>query len=213
MTDISHDADVDRGVHRRDFLYVATGAVAGTGLLAAAWPFVDQMNPSLSALAAGGPMRVDLSPLAPGQQIIVRWRSMPIFIVHRTPAMLATLKQPSLLGMLRDPLSGEQQQPSYARNWSRSEKPDYLVVVGICTHLGCIPAFSPAAGSLLPSAPGGWLCHCHGSKYDLAGRVFKGVPAPFNLPVPPYHFAGDKMLVLGENPAGESFDLGAVQQL
>ncbi|MBN9590472.1 MAG: ubiquinol-cytochrome c reductase iron-sulfur subunit [Alphaproteobacteria bacterium 64-11] len=216
MSDATHEAGepaVRTDIQRRDFLYIATGAMAATGTLAAVWPFIDQMNPTSSALAAGGPMSVDLSSVAPGQQIIVRWRSMPIFIVHRTPAMLATLREPSLLDMLRDPQSEETQQPPYARNWSRSEKPDYLVLVGICTHLGCIPTFSPVAGSLIASEPSGWLCHCHGSKYDLAGRVFKGVPAPFNLPVPPYHFTRPTTLMLGENPQGASFDLGSVQQL
>src|SRR5690606_15774769 len=111
------------------------------------------------------------------------------------------------------PGSQERQQPPYAANWSRAQKPDYLVLVGICTHLGCIPTFSPDAGSLTAAAPGGWLCHCHGSKYDLAGRVFKGVPAPFNLPVPPHRFSGPATLMLGENPPGVSFALSSVEQL
>jgi len=209
MSDITHES----GVQRRDFLYVTAGALGGVGTLVACWPFIDQMNPSSDALAAGGPMAVDLASVAPGQQIIVRWRSMPIFIVHRTPAMLATLKEPQLLSMLRDPGSEENQQPAYALNWSRSLKPEYLILVGICTHLGCIPTFSPLAGSLLPSAPGGWLCHCHGSKYDLAGRVFQGVPAPYNLPVPPYHFSNPTTLMLGENPQGVSYDLTSIEQL
>jgi ubiquinol-cytochrome c reductase iron-sulfur subunit len=138
---------------------------------------------------------------------------MPIFIVHRTPAMLATLRLPSLLDLLRDPGSQEHQQAPYAANWSRSQKPEFLVLVGICTHLGCIPTFSPQAGSLIAGAPGGWLCHCHGSKYDLAGRVFKGVPAPYNLPVPPYRFSDPTTLMLGENPPGSNFALSSVQQL
>ena len=121
-----------------------------------------------------------------GQQILVMWRSKPIFIVRRTPANLTELKNPSLLSKLRDPESENMQQPSYAKNWSRSLKPEYLVLVGICTHLGCIPAYTPKPGSLSATWPGGYLCHCHGSKYDLAGRVFQDVPAPLNLPVPPY---------------------------
>lgn len=220
MTDTTYQPDHEPGEHgirhdvqRRDFLYVAAGAMAGVGALAACWPFIDQMNPDSNALAAGGPMAVDLTPVAAGQSIIVRWRSMPIFIVHRTPAMLATLKEPNLLNSLRDPQSEELQQPPYATNWSRSIKPDYLILVGICTHLGCIPTFSPKTGSLLPSEPGGWLCHCHGSKYDLAGRVFQGVPAPYNLPVPPHHFSNPTTLMLGENPPGASFSLSSVQQL
>lgn len=189
-------------VKRRDFLFIATGAMAGVGAAFAAWPFVDEMNPSSDVLAAGAPMTIDLSHVPPGQQILVMWRSRPIFIVHRTPANLATLKNPSLLVRLRDPNSNETQQPPYAQNWSRSVKPDYLILVGICTHLGCIPAFSPEPGSISPDWPGGYLCHCHGSKYDLAGRVYRDVPAPLNLPVPPYHFANDTSLVIGENPPG-----------
>lgn len=220
MTDATHRPDHEPGenpvrhdVQRRDFLYVAAGAMAGLGAAAAAWPFIDQMNPSSAALAAGAPMAVDLAHVAPGQQIIVRWRSMPIFIVHRTPAMQATLRLPRLLNILRDPRSEEHQQPAYADNWSRSLKPEWLVLVGICTHLGCIPTFSPDIGTLVANEPGGWLCHCHGSKYDLAGRVFQGVPAPYNLPVPPHHFKSDTTLMIGENPPGASFDLGSVQQL
>jgi len=201
------------GIRRRDFLYVTAGAMAGVSALAAAWPVIDQMNPSAAALSAGEPLQVDLSALEPGQQIVVRWRAMPIFVVRRTPQVLRDLKSTRLLAQLRDPGSEQLQQPAYARNWSRALNPEYLVVVGICTHLGCIPAFTPAPGSLAPSWPGGYLCHCHGSKYDMAGRVFQGVPAPFNLPVPPHHFAGGKTLVIGENPAGMRFDLSEVQQL
>jgi ubiquinol-cytochrome c reductase iron-sulfur subunit len=171
------------------------------------------MEPSSDVLAAGGPLTVDLSKLEPGQQIVVSWRQHPIFVVHRTPKILEGLKSPSLLSVLRDPNSEEPQQPDYAKNWSRSLKPEYLVVVGICTHLGCIPTFTPNPGELGPKWPGGWLCHCHGSKYDLAGRVFQGVPAPLNLPVPPYSFANDTSLLIGHNPKGESFELSAVKAL
>lgn len=123
------------------------------------------------------------------------------------------MKNPALLNNLRDPGSQEHQQPAYAENWSRSLKPDFLILVGICTHLGCIPTFSPQAGSLVAGIPGGWLCHCHGSKYDLAGRVFQGVPAPYNLPVPPHHYASATSVVIGENPPGQNFSLGSVLQL
>ena len=204
----------DSGVRRRDFLYIATGAVAGVGGILALWPFIDQMEPDASVVAAGGPITVDLSSVQPGQQILVRWQTRPIFIVNRTPAILNELKSPSLLAQLRDPDSEEMQQPSYAQNWSRSLKPEYLVVVGICTHLGCIPTFTATPGALGPSWPGGYLCHCHGSKYDLAGRVFKGVPAPLNLPVPPYHYASNTSLVIGENPKGqEDFSISQVLNL
>jgi ubiquinol-cytochrome c reductase iron-sulfur subunit len=202
-------------VRRRDFLYIATGTMASVGALMVAWPFIDQMNPGSDVLAAGSPLAIDLSSVAPGQQITVMWRSMPIFIVHRTPAILTGLKQPSLLDRLRDPHSQQMQQPPYAANWCRSIQPDYLVLVGICTHLGCIPKFRPDAGDpgLGATWPGGYLCPCHGSKYDLAGRVFDGVPAPLNLPVPPYHFTSPTMVTIGENPKGGTFDLSSVEQL
>ena len=174
MSDITHES----GVQRRDFLYVTAGALGGVGTLVACWPFIDQMNPSSDALAAGGPMAVDLASVAPGQQIIVRWRSMPIFIVHRTPAMLATLKEPQLLSMLRDPGSEENQQPAYALNWSRSLKPEYLILVGICTHLGCIPTFSPLAGSLLPSAPAAGCAIATAPNTTWPGVCSRACPRP-----------------------------------
>lgn len=198
---------------RRDFLYVASGAIVAVGTAVMAWPFIDQMEPSSGVIAAGGPISVDLKSVAPGQQIVVNWRSHPIFIVNRTPALLATLRQPTLLDRLRDPNSEEIQQPPYAENWSRSIKPEFLVLVGVCTHLGCIPAFTPGPGTVDAAWPGGYLCHCHGSKYDLAGRVFQGVPAPLNLPVPPYHFANETTLVIGENPPGSDFSLSEVKQI
>ena len=180
---------IEPPVKRRDFLYIATGVMATVGGATALWPFIDQMEPGADVLSAGAPISVDLSSVQPGQQIVVVWRSRPIFVVRRTPAILEKLKANSLLTQLRDPNSEEHQQPPYATNWSRALNPEYLIVVGICTHLGCIPTFAPGPGSLGPTWPGGYLCHCHGSKYDLAGRVFKGVPAPYNLPVPPYTFA------------------------
>ncbi len=198
---------------RRDFLFITAGAMAATGALAAGWPLINQMEPSASALAAAEPARIDLSSIAPGQQVEILWRALPIFIVRRTAAVLEELKSASLLSQLRDAASAEPQQPAYAANWARAINPEFLVVVGICTHLGCIPSFSPDRGSLLPSMPGGYLCHCHGSKYDMAGRVFKGVPAPFNLAIPPHHFPDAKTLVIGENPAGASFDLSSVKQI
>ena len=204
------DAETSQ-VKRRDFLYIATGAVAGAGTLLAAWPFINQMEPDAATIAAGGPITVDLSSLQAGQQIVVQWQTRPIFIVRRTPAILNELKAKSLLAMLRDPDSEQLQQPPYAANWSRSINPEYLVVVGICTHLGCIPTFTATPGELGLTWPGGYLCHCHGSRYDLAGRVFKGVPAPLNLPVPPYTFDGDTKLVIGDNPKGEEFSISMVE--
>jgi ubiquinol-cytochrome c reductase iron-sulfur subunit len=200
-------------VQRRDFIYVATGAFVGLGTLFAIWPFVDQMEPGANVVSAGAPVTVDISSLQPGQQITILWRSHPIFVVRRTPAILNELKSSALLDRLRDPESQELQQPPYAANWSRALNPAYLVVVGICTHLGCIPTFMPKPGSVDATWPGGYLCHCHGSRYDLAGRVFQNVPAPYNLPVPPYSFAGPHTLTIGENPKGVEFDLSSVVQI
>jgi len=200
---------------RRDFLYLATVSTAVYGAAAVAWPLIDQMNPSADVIAAGVPIDVDLRPLAPGQQIIVRWQSHPIFIVDRTPQALRTLQQPGLQSRLRDPNSEARQQPPYAQNWHRSITPGLLVLVGICTHLGCIPSYRPTVGEadLAPNWPGGYFCPCHGSRYDLAGRVFQGVPAPYNLPVPPYRLTGPKTLRIGENPPGQQFSLASVDQM
>lgn len=200
-------------VARRDFLYIATGAIAAVGVLQAGWPLIAQMEPASNVLAAGGPVSIDLARIQPGQQVLVMWQRKPIFVVHRTPPILNELKSPALLGALRDPNSQELQQPKYVTNWCRSIKPEYLVIVGVCTHLGCIPTFTSPGGSLGSSWPGGYLCHCHGSKYDLAGRVFKGVPAPYNLPVPPHHFASPMSVVVGENPEGETYALNSIEQL
>ena len=210
----SPDAAVTAGdPTKRDFIFILTGAVAVGGVAAVAWPFIDQMNPASDTLALGSPMTVDLSKIEPGQQIVLLWRKSPMFIVHRTPAILAELKSPSALALVRDPNSDSTQQPPYAKNWSRSIKPEYLVLVGVCTHLGCIPNYRPGLGEVGPGWPGGWYCPCHGSKYDLAGRVFKGVPAPLNLPVPPYHFASETSLVLGANPPGGAFQMSDIGTL
>jgi ubiquinol-cytochrome c reductase iron-sulfur subunit len=203
---------IEPSVKRRDFLYIATGAMATVGGLAALWPFIGHMEPGADVLSAGAPISIDLSSVRRGQQIVVVWRSMPIFIARRTPAMLEKLKNGSLLVQLREPNSEELQQPPYATNWSRAVNPEYLVVVGVCPHLGCIPAFTPEPGSLSSTWPGEYLCHCHGSKYDLAGRVFKEEPAPYNLPVPPFTFASATTLSIGENPKNEIFELSSVRQ-
>jgi len=200
---------------RRDFLKLVTLATAGIGAAAAAWTLIDSMNPSADVIAAGAPMEIDLSNIAPGQQIIVRWRGNPILIVRRTPAALKTLQQPSLVGRLADPDSSVLQQPPYAENWHRSLKPEFAVLVGICTHLGCLPSYmpNPDPETPAPNWPGGYFCPCHGSKYDLAGRVYRGVPAPYNLPVPPYQFVNDKTLQVGSNPPGKTFELSQVEQM
>ena len=203
------------GLRRREFLYLATASVAGYGAASVAWTLIDQMNPSADVIAAGAPIDVDLTKLGAGQQIIVRWQSHPIFVVNRPQSALNLLQQGKLRDRLRDPDSNSFQQPTYARNWHRSIKPELLVLVGICTHLGCIPGYRPIRGEadLAPDWPGGYFCPCHGSRYDLAGRVFKGVPAPLNLPVPPYRLVNETTLRVGENPPNQQFTLGSVEQM
>lgn len=215
MSDLTDQAPLTPKTTRRDFLYIATAAVAGVGAAASLVPLLSQMNPDESTLAAGGPVDIDISQLTPGQQIIARWRSRPIFVTRRTDAILKELQQPSLLAQLADAQSGELQQPPYAQNWHRSVKPELGVLVGICTHLGCIPMFYPQPNATTPATnwPGGYFCPCHGSRYDLAGRVFTGVPAPYNLPVPPYRFVSDTTIRVGENPSGVTFDFGAIRQI
>jgi ubiquinol-cytochrome c reductase iron-sulfur subunit len=146
---------------------------------------------------------------------MIFWRARPIFIVNRPQSALATLTDPKLLAQLADPSSEDRQQPPYAVNPYRSIKPGFAVLVGICTHLGCIPKFFPDPSPSDPAANwlGGYFCPCHGSKYDLAGRVFKSVPAPYNLPVPPYRFVDDKTLRVGENPPGVTWDFGEILQI
>jgi ubiquinol-cytochrome c reductase iron-sulfur subunit len=200
---------------RRDFLYVATAAVGAVGAAASLVPLIGQMNPDAATLAAGGPVDLDLSKVAAGQQVVVRWRSRPVFVTNRPAKALQELQSSSLTDRLADPQSQELQQPPYARNWHRSVKPTYGVLVGICTHLGCIPGYLPNPNPSSPSAdwPGGYFCPCHGSKYDLAGRVFKGVPAPYNLPVPPYRFISDSKIRIGENPPDANFDFASIRQI
>ena len=196
------------GQTRRDFLYIATAATAAVGAVAAVVPFVSQMNPDAATLAAGGPVDLDVDKIQPGQQVAITWRGSPIIVVKRTTQQLQTLQDEALLSRLADPKSIELQQPAYAANWHRSLKPEYGVLVGICTHLGCIPLFEPlpSASQPAPNWPGGYFCPCHGSKYDLAGRVFSGVSAPYNLPVPPYNFVNETTIRIGENQPGASFE-------
>jgi ubiquinol-cytochrome c reductase iron-sulfur subunit len=200
---------------RRDFIYIATAAFGTIGVVASLIPFVSQMNPDASTLAAGGPVELDLGKVAPGQQVVIRWRSRPVFVTHRMPEAVKKLRDPALLALLADPQSSELQQPPYVKNWHRSIKPEFGIVIGICTHLGCIPIFEPQPNptSPAPNWPGGYFCPCHGSKYDLAGRVYHGVPAPYNLPVPPHHFLSDTMLRVGENPPNSNFEFGSIRQI
>jgi ubiquinol-cytochrome c reductase iron-sulfur subunit len=205
----------DASVSKRDFLFLMTGSLATVGVAATVWPFIDQMNPDAATIAAAGPVDIDIQQLQPGQRVVALWAARPVFVVKRADAALEELKNQKLLDGLRDPNSEEPQQPAYATNWSRSIKPEILVIVGVCTHLGCIPLFDPEPNATdpAPNWPGGFFCPCHGSKYDLAGRVFQGVPAPYNLPVPPYHFPDDKTVRVGENPPGANFDFNSILQV
>jgi ubiquinol-cytochrome c reductase iron-sulfur subunit len=200
---------------RRDLLSLIATAGAAIGAGAIAWPLIDSMDPSADVIAAGAPIDIDISKLAVGQQIVVLWRGAPMLIVNRSPEALKTLQEPNLVSRLADPGSAVHQQPPYAENWHRSVKPEFAVLVGICTHLGCLPGYMPNPDPTTPAPgwPGGYFCPCHGSKYDLAGRVYTGVPAPYNLPVPPYNFINDKTLRIGENPAGTTFELTSIVQM
>lgn len=185
---------------RRRFLVAATTVVGGAGVVAAALPFVASWKPSARAQAAGAPVEVDVSHIEPGQLIRVEWRGRPVWIVRRTEEMLESL--PVLNPRLRDPDSEvESQQPAYARNIHRSIKPEFLVLIGVCTHLGCSPAFRPevAPDDLGPEWRGGFFCGCHGSRFDLAGRVYRNLPAPTNMVVPPHMYLSDALLVVGED--------------
>lgn len=196
------DGSVDKG--KRRFLIGATGVVGGIGGVAAATPFVMALFPSERAKAAGAPVEVDIGKIEPGQQITVEWRGKVVWLVNRTAAMLATL--PKLNPKLLDPNSDAPQQPPYCRNETRSIKPEMWVAVGICTHLGCSPTFRPevAPADLGPEWLGGYFCPCHQSKFDLAGRVYKGVPAPANLVIPPYKYLSDTKIVIGVGQDGKS---------
>jgi ubiquinol-cytochrome c reductase iron-sulfur subunit len=192
---MSNDA-VDR--EKRRFLTVLTSGMGAIGAAFVITPFVKSMTPSARARAAGAPVEVDISKLEDGQMMTIEWRGKPVWIVKRTSAMLDALKQDTSL--LADPDSLRDQQPPYAKNLTRSIKPGILVLLGVCTHLGCSPKqkfdIGPASG-LGDNWPGGFFCPCHGSMFDLAGRVFKGVPAPSNLQVPPHEYLTDTRLIIG----------------
>jgi len=188
--------------NKRRFLANATTLVGGAGAIAATIPFISSLAPSAKAVAAGAPVEVDISKLADGQLITVEWRGKPVFIVRRSDTALATLNE--LTGLLHDPDSVEPQQPSYCQNASRAIRDDVIVLIGICTHLGCAPTYRPdlAPEDLGSDWQGGFFCPCHGSKFDLAGRVYQGVPAPTNLVVPRHQFLSDSLLLIGEDSEG-----------
>jgi ubiquinol-cytochrome c reductase iron-sulfur subunit len=180
-------------------LVVATSVVGGAAGVGVAAPFVASMWPSERARAAGAPIEVDLSRIAPGELAVFEWRGKPVWVLRRTPEMIESLKSDQ--ARLSDPNSKASDQPKYAENEYRSARPDLLVLVGVCTHLGCSPQEKPASAKAEMGAdwPGGFYCPCHGSKFDFAGRVFSGSPAPTNLVVPPYTVVSDNKVVIGED--------------
>lgn len=194
---------VDKG--KRRFLIAATAGMGGVATAAVATPFVLSMLPSERAKAAGAPVEVDISKIEEGAMITVEWQGKPVWIIHRSKEMLDNLGKHD--AMLTDSDCSVPQQPSYCANPVRSTKPEYMVLVGICTHLGCSPSPKLKAGSedgMSGDWPGGFFCPCHGSKFDLAGRVLKGSPAPINLVVPKYKYLSDSRLLIGEDSQGAS---------
>lgn len=195
----------DNGVNKtRRRLLAVTTVVGAAGAAATAVPFIRYWQPSAKAQAAGAPVEADISKLEPGQRLTIEWRGKPVWIVRRTEKNLQDL--PSLNSTLRDPDSAEPQQPEYAQNPSRALKDEFFVVVGICTHLGCAPSYvksdDPQAAQLGSDWKGGFFCPCHGSRFDLAGRVYQGVPAPINLLVPPYTYLSDTRILVGVDHQG-----------
>jgi ubiquinol-cytochrome c reductase iron-sulfur subunit len=192
------NSKVDKG--RRRFLVAATSVIGAAGGAAMATPFVMSLTPSARALAAGAPVEVNISKVEAGQLIRIIWRGKPVWVVNRTPDMIAKL--PSVDAKLKDPdCEVASQQPDYAQNIHRAIKEQYLVLIGICTHLGCSPTYRPelAPADLGASWPGGWYCPCHGSRFDMAGRVMKGSPAGTNLEVPPYYYKSDATILVGQS--------------
>jgi len=184
---------------RRRVLVAATGVVGAIGAGYVAVPFIASMNPSAKARAAGAPVEADIGKLDPGAMLRVKWRGKPVWVVHRTEEMLSAL--PELDQLLADPDSAASAQPESCRNRARSIQPRYLVAVGICTHLGCSPTYRPevAPADLGAEWKGGFFCPCHGSRFDLAGRVYAGVPAPVNLEIPKHTYISDTVILIGED--------------
>ncbi len=190
------NAPVDKG--RRRFLTVATSVVGAAGAVGVAVPFIASWNPSERAKNAGAPVEVNIGKAEPGQLIRVEWRGQPVWVVRRTPEMLESLDL--VEDRLRDPNSEEPQQPEYAQNQYRSRREEFFVAVGICTHLGCSPQYlENEFAEQVEGVNAGFFCPCHGSRFDIAGRVFAGVPAPYNLVVPPHYYLDDNTIRIGED--------------
>jgi ubiquinol-cytochrome c reductase iron-sulfur subunit len=185
---------------RRCFLRRATTVVGGAGLAVASVPFLSYWMPDAATQAAAEPIKIDIKALKPRDQLTVPWRGMPIWVIYRDQAMMDTLSK--LDSVLRDPLSEQNQQPAYCKNIHRSIKPQLLISIGICTHLGCVPTYRPDVASVSPDWLGGFYCPCHGSKYDLAGRVYQDVPAPLNLKIPRHSYISDTEILIGEDQDG-----------
>jgi ubiquinol-cytochrome c reductase iron-sulfur subunit len=194
MTDVTDN-------NRRHFLGVATGVMGLVGVGFVAYPFLASWRPSARAQALGAPVEIDIGKLEVGSILRVEWRGSPVWVLRRSQQMLESLTLPEVAGRLRDPESSESEQPEYARNVHRSVREEYLVVIGSCTHLGCAPLerFEVAPADMGPDWRGGFFCPCHGSTFDLAGRVYAGVPAPLNLPIPPYMFTDDNTILVGSD--------------
>jgi ubiquinol-cytochrome c reductase iron-sulfur subunit len=203
MADNAVLLDQDADQSRRKFLTQATIAMGAVGTVLAAIPFIESWTPSERARAAGIPTELDISKLDPGQMAVTVWRKQPIYVVRRTPDMLKRLSGHD--DVLKDATSADSEQPDYARNQTRSRNPEYLVLIGLCTHLGCLPKQRFAAqGEMGPTWPGGFFCPCHGSRFDLAGRVLSGSPASVNLRVPRYEFPDPRTLRIGADEKGEA---------
>ena len=192
---MSRDVDLSR----RHFLVVATTVTGTVGAVLATVPFISSWRPSARAQAVGAPVEIDISKIDPGSMVAIKWRGKAVWILHRTPQMIAALNK--IEDELRDPFSNEPQQPAYAANQQRSIRPEFLVLEGVCTHLGCAPLekFQPGDPEIDAGWQGGFVCPCHGSQFDLAGRVYKGVPAPTNLVVPPHRYIGDATILIGND--------------
>ena len=190
-------------IERRQFLTGTAAVLGGLGAGVAAIPFVSTFQPSERAKAIGAPVEANIDQIEPGQRVTYKWRGKPVWIIRRTEEQLAALEQ--MRDILADPDSASSVQPEFAENNWRSLNQEYLVLVGICTHLGCSPSFRPLAGDVVMGADsvGGFYCPCHGSKFDLSGRVYAGVPAPTNMDVPPYKFLNESRILIGELAEGE----------
>jgi len=206
------DQAVDRrALSRRRLLYATTAAVGAAGLVAAIWPFIDQLNPDAASRASGDVIEADLADLQPAQQRVLRWHNLPVVVVRRTTAMIEALRDEKLLARMVDATSEKRQQPAYAANWHRSIDPAVSVLIGVCTYCGCKPQFF-AEPLFSDDVPGGYVCPCCASHFDPAGRPYMG-PSQYNLPVPPYDAVKPSRLVIGRSTSDLSFTLRSIERM